>query len=75
MHDKSDILHVRRNLVQLLEPFAAHCRLEIGKPGYIAARSGQVFDKAAAYRIGYRYKHQWNGPNFGLKNRCDNVGI
>src|SRR5262249_54172869 len=40
MHDEADILHVRRNLAQLLEPFPAHCRLEIGKSGYIAARSG-----------------------------------
>jgi hypothetical protein len=51
MHDEADILQLWRNFVQFLQPFAAHCRLEIGKPGYVAAWSGQVFDKAAAYRI------------------------
>jgi hypothetical protein len=75
MHDKADILHLWRNFVQLLEPFAAHSRLEIGKPGYVAARSGQVLDKAAAYRIRDRYEYQWNGTNFGLKDRCDKIGI
>jgi transposase len=46
--------HLSRKLTSLGHD--ARCRLEIGKPGYITARSGQVFDKAAAYRIGYRYE-------------------
>jgi hypothetical protein len=75
MHHKTNILNLWRNFVQLLQPFAAHCRLEIGKPGYVAARSGKVLDKAAAYRIRDRYKYQWNGTNFRLKDRRNEIGI
>src|SRR4051794_36534461 len=48
MHQDQHTSDGRRSFPEHLKPLAAHRSLEIGKPGYVATGSRQVFNEAAS---------------------------
>lgn len=67
--ESDGVRHVRRYLLQQLQPLAAHRRLEIGEPGDVASRTREARGETCADRIADRGEDDWNLEAF-LPERC-----
>src|SRR5215468_5331178 len=59
--------HAGRNLLEQLEPFAAHAVYDARKSGRVAARPRQARDEAAADRIAGIHEHDREGTGFSVQ--------
>ena len=70
-----DALHIRRDLLEQLQPFAADRIFEVGKAGDVAARPRQARDVAGADRIGDQREHDRNGAALHQQRRDGGAGM
>src|SRR5260370_34587070 len=73
--DECDPQDARRNLLEHLEPFAAHLGLECREPGNVAARMCKTRDKAAFDGIEPQHEHDRYGPSRALQRRYYSCAI
>src|SRR6516164_7824421 len=54
---KSHPAHVRRDLLEEIQPFSAHTEIEDHEASYVATRSGQTINDARTDRISHIHEH------------------